>query len=212
VIPVEFVVLHYTGTTLRRTLEIFLDPARQASSHLVIDRDGTVYEVVPCLGGEAKRAWHAGLSRFEFEGRLVEGLNDCAIGIELVNPNGNVFSYSEAQYGALDGCLTLLASKFPVLADRRRVIGHETVAGFRGKCDPGLLFDWTRIHATNPAVPEVCSKAFAERLAGVFKALAPGAFTEDSAGGLVYEQLPTQIPEGVFEALSSLCEQAYDRR
>jgi len=90
-IRVEFVVLHYTAASLERTLELFTSPKTEVSAHLVIDRDGTVYEMVQCLNGTAKRAWHAGRSRFgvlrDGVTKVIEGFNDISVGIELVNLN-----------------------------------------------------------------------------------------------------------------------------
>src|SRR5690348_380184 len=97
-LEVEFLVIHYTAGNLERTLELFGDPVRQVSAHLVINTDGRVYELVTCLDGTPQRAWHAGESRW-FDGRRTwEAFNDFSIGIELVNLNGQLFSYPQAQY------------------------------------------------------------------------------------------------------------------
>lgn len=148
VIPVEFVVIHYTACSLERALDILCNTERKASSHLVIDEDGEIYELVDCLdtSRSPKRAWHAGVSRLELDGKKWESFNDFSIGIEIVNFNGNVFSFSGAQYEALEHVLEYLISRFPVLADPRRIVGHEEIAGFRGKVDPGHSFDWARVH------------------------------------------------------------------
>jgi N-acetylmuramoyl-L-alanine amidase len=152
-IPVEFVVLHYTATTLERTLEIFRDPARQVSSHLVIDRDGTVYEVVPCLSAPACKAWHAGKSCYEStsacgKSERFEGFNSFSVGIELVNVNGNVFPFTNAQYESLANVFQELLQRYPRIGLPGRVVGHSEIAGFRGKCDPGRLFEWGRLQTT----------------------------------------------------------------
>ncbi|WP_299729577.1 N-acetylmuramoyl-L-alanine amidase [uncultured Endozoicomonas sp.] len=148
-IPVEFLVLHYTAVNLEETLALFTNPESSVSSHLVIDITGDIYELVDCLDGRALRAWHAGVS--EWAG--MTGLNDCSIGIELVNYNGNVFPYTEAQYGALKQVMLQLKKHYPNLASPERVVGHEHIAGFRGKADPGLCFDWLRFY--QESYPEV---------------------------------------------------------
>lgn len=73
-----YLIIHYTaGTSLDGAVSWFRNPAAQASAHLVIDRDGTIVQMVAFN----KRAWHAGKSSW---GEL-ESMNQYAIGIELVN-------------------------------------------------------------------------------------------------------------------------------
>lgn len=142
-LEVEFLVIHYTAGNLERTLELFGDPVRQVSAHLVINTDGRVYELVTCLDGTAQRAWHAGESRW-FDGRRTwEAFNDFSIGIELVNLNGQLFSYPQAQYRALFEVVHHLQMRYPTLQQAERVVGHEHIAGWRGKADPGFYFNWT---------------------------------------------------------------------
>lgn len=142
-IDVQYVVLHYTGIDLKTTLRIFGNKKSKVSAHLVIDEGGEVYEVVRCLEGTAFRAWHAGVSRWEGK----EGFNDFSIGIELINFNGNVLDYSVAQYLALKQVITTLKEHYPALQSPERIVGHEHIAGFRGKADPGIRFDWPRFFA-----------------------------------------------------------------
>lgn len=215
-ISVEFVVLHYTATSLERTLEIFTDPARESSAHLVIDRDGTVYELVPCLDGGARRAWHAGKSRMEVpingDSRIVEGFNDLSIGIELVNFNGNIFPYTEAQYGALFSVIERLKARYPALKRPDSIVGHEQIAGFRGKCDPGICFEWERLFAVcypNQGTPRrapVCRRAVAEKVSGFARGM--GIKVNPSSGEI---ELPTGLPASFFEHLSTLVEAALSR-
>ncbi|WP_257253161.1 MULTISPECIES: N-acetylmuramoyl-L-alanine amidase [unclassified Endozoicomonas] len=159
-IPVEFLVLHYTAVDLQGTLDMISSPGCGVSAHLVIDLDGTVYELVSCLNGTAHRAWHAGISRWQEK----EALNDFAIGIELVNYNGNVFPFTDAQYSALKDVIRLLQEHYPSLGDPQRIIGHEHIAGFRGKADPGCHFDWDRLFTESfpdqprPVRESVCPK------------------------------------------------------
>ncbi len=138
-ISVEFVVLHYTCVSLEGALEIFQNPDQRASAHLLIDEKGTVYECVPCLDGPCLRAWHAGPSRWKHW----QEFNNFSIGIELVNRNGNLFPYTKWQYRALTLVVRKLLQKYPALTDPNRVLGHEHIAGFRGKIDPGYCFNWS---------------------------------------------------------------------
>lgn len=139
-----FIVLHHTGVSRQETLDIF-NRAGAGSAHLVIDQDGTTYECVPCWDGKCLRAWHAGVSKLQFAEKLLENFNGFSIGIELVSLNGNFFSFTQAQYDALIAALEHLKNKYPGLSKPSALIGHQHIAGFRGKCDPGDLFDWTRV-------------------------------------------------------------------
>ncbi len=87
-----------------------------------------------------RRAWHAGISAWQ--GR--ERLNDCSIGIELVNP-GHEWGYRpfpEAQYAACIALCRSVLDRWPIPPER--VLGHSDVAPDR-KQDPGELFDWPRL-------------------------------------------------------------------
>jgi N-acetyl-anhydromuramyl-L-alanine amidase AmpD len=145
-IAVEFLLLHYTAGTLEDTLAHLAEPAAKVSSHLVVGTSGEIVEVVPCWDGVALRAWHAGASRWVVDRRRWEGFNDLAIGVELVNPNGNLLAYTTAQYRALRKIVRHLRRRYPALRDPERVLGHEHVASFRGKVDPGHCFDWPRFY------------------------------------------------------------------
>lgn len=148
-LDVQFLVLHYTAGPLKESLELLCRPDEGGSSHLVIGEDGQVFELVNCLAGQADRAWHAGKSFYQSGDRRIEGFNDFSIGIELVNRNGNIFDYTDAQYSSLNQVLEILKQHYPALRQAERIIGHEQIAGFRGKCDPGICFNWQRFFAEN---------------------------------------------------------------
>ncbi len=215
-IPVEFVVLHYTAATLERTMEIFMDSAREVSAHLVIDLDGSVYEMVPCLSGNALRAWHAGKSRFDISvggrARTVDGFNDRSIGIELVNLNGNIFPYTELQYNSLFSVIERLKGLYPNLKRPESIVGHEQIAGFRGKCDPGRCFEWDRFFALcypqqgAPGRNYVCQEPLAVKVSELAKSL---GVRRDPATGLI--ETPAAISDTFFSHLSALCESALSK-
>lgn len=74
----RFLIMHYTaGTTAAGAINWFQNPEASASAHLVIDRDGSVTQMVPFN----RVAWHAGRSTWVG----LTGLNAFSIGIELVN-------------------------------------------------------------------------------------------------------------------------------
>lgn len=167
-VPVRFLVIHYSATSLDGLLKIFFDEQAKVSAHFAISTQGEIIELVPCLNGEAHRAWHAGHSRWQHE-REWNNFNDFSIGIELINFNGNIFPYTWKQTVALKELILHLQEKFPALKDPRRILGHEHIAGFRGKVDPGICFDWADIFhscyadhnkpALQPALPADMAEA-----------------------------------------------------
>jgi len=104
----------------------------RVSSHLLIERDGSVTQYVPfnC------KAWHAGQSCFE--GR--ESCNDFSIGIEMEGTDDS--SFTDEQYEVLSGITRLLVNEYPAIT-MDRIVGHSDIAPGR-KTDPGKLFDWQR--------------------------------------------------------------------
>ncbi|KAK3604267.1 hypothetical protein CHS0354_002075 [Potamilus streckersoni] len=143
----EFVVIHYTALEEEETLARFCRKETKVSAHFVINRAGRIYETVTCTQGLPEIAWHAGLSHYDSaDGNRYEGFNHMAIGIELINLNGNLFEYTNAQYTALESLIRYLRTLYPAIGDPERIVGHEHIAGFRGKCDPGILFDWVRLY------------------------------------------------------------------
>lgn len=100
----RFLVIHYTaGMSAQSSIDWWRNPdSRGASAHIVIDRDGTIYQCRPF----DRTAGHAGVSawRDPKTGYLYNGLNACSIGIELANAgdcvnNGKLFG----KYPALNG-------------------------------------------------------------------------------------------------------------
>ncbi|MBE0482637.1 MAG: 1,6-anhydro-N-acetylmuramyl-L-alanine amidase AmpD [Bacterioplanes sp.] len=101
----------------------------QVSSHVLIDRTGTVHQYVRF----DDRAWHAGASRY----RGQENCNDFAIGIELEGCDD--VPYRDAQYQQLVNVIRQLQTTYPAIGNR--ITGHEHIAPQR-KTDPGAAFDW----------------------------------------------------------------------
>ncbi|HRZ28423.1 MAG TPA: N-acetylmuramoyl-L-alanine amidase [Spirochaetota bacterium] len=155
-------VIHYTANnSLDETVSWFMNPDAQASSHLVIGRDGRIVQMVAFN----KKAWHAGASSW---GNL-EGINRYSIGIELVNagklrrrsddkwvnwagrvvPDEEVteavhraestpagwHEYTDAQIESAERVSILLNSAYHFTD----VLGHEDISPGR-KVDPGPLF------------------------------------------------------------------------
>lgn len=102
------------------------------SAHLLIRRDGELYQFVPCAG----RAWHAGESRWGARAQC----NDFSIGVELEG-TGEV-PFTAAQYRQLARLTRALQARYPI----RDIVGHSDIAPGR-KSDPGPHFDWARYRA-----------------------------------------------------------------
>jgi N-acetylmuramoyl-L-alanine amidase len=157
----RFLVIHFTsGATAQSSIDFWKSPsAHGASAHIVIDRDGTIYQCRPFN----VTAGHAGKSKW----KEFSSLNNCSIGIELANAgdsanaDGTAFDsrkfrcpagvavakhknggpatawerYPEAQLSAALELSKLLVATYN-LDD---VLGHEDIAPDR-KNDPGPLF------------------------------------------------------------------------
>ncbi len=136
-VPVDMLVLHYTGMPNgAAALTRLCDASAKVSAHYLIEEDGRVFQLVP----EARRAWHAGVAYW----RGHRDINGRSIGIELVNP-GHEFGYRafpRSQMAALEKLAREILARHPIPA--RNVVGHSDVAPER-KEDPGELFDWERL-------------------------------------------------------------------
>ena len=81
----RFLVIHFTsGWSAQSSVDFWNTPeAMGASAHVIIDRDGTVNQCRPF----DRTCGHAGKSRWKdpSTGITYDGLNSCAIGIELAN-------------------------------------------------------------------------------------------------------------------------------
>ena len=133
----QLIVLHYTaGANALSSVEHLTHPQVQASAHLVIGREGTVWQLLPFH----LAAWHAGLSHYQ--GR--RGVNRFSIGIEL---EGTDFvAFEEAQYQALVKLLGAIDARYGL----SYIVGHSDIAPGR-KTDPGPHFDWVRLHSARSA-------------------------------------------------------------
>lgn len=161
----QAVVVHATEGELAAALTHLRDPQSRVSAHYVVDRDGTVYQLVP----ERVVAYHVACG--------VEGcVSSCpaflcgdgrpesrSIGIELVNRGkvpqdwpGAVYEdygmafgwrwwedYPQAQRDALKRLVEDIAGRWGIAVDPEYVVGHYRV---QGKRDPGpaLNLFWER--------------------------------------------------------------------
>lgn len=136
-VPVSAIVIHTTGAdAVQSTLDWFARSSSRVSAHVVIDRNGYIYRVVP----DDLCAWHAGRSVLDGVPRV----NDYSLGAELVG-KGGAGTYPEAQIqAALSWCASRCqAYEIPV----SRVVGHADVCVPPGrKLDP-VGFPWSTFRA-----------------------------------------------------------------
>jgi N-acetylmuramoyl-L-alanine amidase len=161
----DTLVLHYTAGPFKPALNTLTNPRVRASAHLIIDRDGSITQLVPFN----IIAWHAGNSTYA--NRV--GLNKYSIGIEIVNSgpltkSGTVYrswfgsafnpsdvieathrnetkpsfwhTYTEEQILVVQEICQLLIDEYTI----KLILGHEEIAPMR-KQDPGPAFPLDRI-------------------------------------------------------------------
>lgn len=131
--PIDMIVLHYTGNgTLEQVLNKLADPASKVSAHYVVDKDGTVYEMV----NPDRRAWHAGVSNWQGK----RDINSRSIGIEIINNGRDPYPLRQLDIVAALCRHFIEKHDIPLY----NVVGHSDIAPGR-KDDPGPLFLWNRL-------------------------------------------------------------------
>jgi N-acetylmuramoyl-L-alanine amidase len=163
------IVLHDTAGRLVKGSSVawFADPKAKASAHIVVERDGSVTQVVSF----DRVAWHAGSS--SWRGR--SNCNAFAVGIEIVNPgkltgtpagatawfgesfgpesgivrastpahgDGCWMPYTEAQLRTVEQLVGALGREYPI----GEVVAHHDISPGR-KVDTTPLMDWPRMRA-----------------------------------------------------------------
>lgn len=113
---------------INKILDIF--KSYNVSAHYVIDREGTVYQLVD----EKHVSWHAGNSKMP-DGRA--DVNSFSIGIELVNAEND--QPTATQYAVLSSLIKQIEGRHNI----KYILGHNDIASGR-KTDP-WNFEWSRI-------------------------------------------------------------------
>ncbi len=136
------IVLHYTVIDFERSMAVLKgESGHSVSAHYLVNDQPSdkfphyIYRLVP----EDKRAWHAGVSQWGKDSNL----NNSSIGIEIVNPDGNLHAYPEEQIEAVIFLVRQLIGRYGI--DPVNVVGHSDVAPGR-KIDPGALFPWKTLY------------------------------------------------------------------
>lgn len=136
--PVTILVLHHTAGSLPSSLDILQgkDPKHRVGVHYVVTDEAKprVIRMVP----EDKAAFHAGKSTW---GKL-DGLNQHSIGIEIINYDGNVYPYSDAQADIIFALCAEIIRRHDIKP--RNVVAHSDIAVGR-KIDPGSKFPWAKL-------------------------------------------------------------------
>ena len=126
------IVIHYTGdNSCQGAVSWLCSPRSGVSAHLVIDKDGTIYQLLPFN----VVAWHAG--KAEYNGR--SNVNGFSVGIENV---GIGDEWPPEQVEAIRAVIATLYAYYPI----EDVVGHSDVAPGR-KSDPGPNFPWDKVTA-----------------------------------------------------------------
>ena len=126
----NLVIIHHTSNnTLEQALHTLTSPERKVSSHYLIGRNGTIFQLVE----ENARAWHAGKSWW---GGFTD-INSASLGIELDN-NGRE-PFADAQIEALLVLLADIQRRYHI--PPANFIAHADVAPTR-KDDPSVWFPW----------------------------------------------------------------------
>ncbi len=88
----RYLVVHDTAgrATQFSSVEWFASAECTTSAHFVVERDGTITQMVPTN----RKAFHAGVSKW----KGISGLNSCSVGIEIVNP-GKMDKDGKAWFG-----------------------------------------------------------------------------------------------------------------
>lgn len=133
--PVRVCIIHASIGGLQSTLNWLCDPVNRVSAHYVISKAGTLYQLVP----ETLAAWHAGDALWQGE----TAINECSIGIELINSTGmrNFIGqdpYPEVQIARLVDLALNLKSRYPGIAFAR----HLDVAIPKGRKSDPAGFAW----------------------------------------------------------------------
>lgn len=134
---INSVVIHDTEGTLQEVLDAFRDPTFYVSSHYVIDRDGTIYQMVRTKNV----AWHAGNWWYNMHSIGIEHVGHAALGST---------EYTPAMYDASAKLVKWLAARYGIPLDRQHIMGHDNVPATsaggvpRMNVDPGPFWNWQR--------------------------------------------------------------------
>lgn len=135
---INTIVLHHTAMAgdARAVARFFANPKAGASSHYIVDRDGSIVQPV----ADDRRSWHAGKSEFNGMGDV----NNFSIGIEICNLGDSLEPYSDAQYDGIIRLVGWLVQTYQVPLSQ--ITRHRDVALPKGrKIDTSNNFSVERV-------------------------------------------------------------------
>jgi N-acetyl-anhydromuramyl-L-alanine amidase AmpD len=137
-VPVTYLIIHHTAGSLPSSLVALQgkDPKHKVGVHYLVS-DETKPRVIR-LVPENLAAYHAGKSAWSKD----VGLNQGSIGIEIINYDGNVYPYSEAQAAIIFSLCDEIVRRHGIKP--MHVLGHSDIAVGR-KVDPGSKFPWSKL-------------------------------------------------------------------
>lgn len=126
---IDTIILHHTGGGLMSALRWLCSPEAKVSAHYVVAKSGEVFQLVAL----DRAAWHAGRSRWGYDGVAADGagINRRSIGIELEGSGEFTVKQLTSLYVLVTGLM--LQFHIPVAL----VLGHKEIAPGR-KVDPAL--------------------------------------------------------------------------
>ena len=135
--PPDAVVLQAAGMPrCADALERLCDASAEVSAHYLVEESGRIWQLAP----EARRAWHAGRSRWMGE----SDLNSRSIGVEICNPGhaGGLPPYPRRQIERVAALVADILRRTGIAP--ARVLAHSDISPDR-KDDPGERFPWSRL-------------------------------------------------------------------
>lgn len=126
--PISAIVLHADASSDGKSTARYLStPESKVSYHILVDRDGTVYNIVH----PDKKAWHAGKSQLDNQ----TDCNQFTVGVCMSNKNDGEEEYSDAQVAATLEVCKLLCKHYKL--SPQDIVSHAAIATPAGrKTDP----------------------------------------------------------------------------
>ncbi len=143
---IDSIILHDTGNPVKDVakaenadLRWLTTPGSNASSHYIVQRDGTITQLV----SDEQMAYHAGQSYLQGK----DSVGKRSLGIEICNQGNGAEPFTEKQMQAVIKLVGYLREKHQV--QMSNITSHAAVAMPAGrKSDPGPNFDWKRLRSS----------------------------------------------------------------
>lgn len=142
---IDTIILHDTGNPVKDVakaenadLRWLTTPGSNASSHYIVQRDGTITQLV----SDEQMAYHAGQSYLQGK----DSVGKRSLGIEICNQGNGAEPFTEKQMQAVVKLVGYLREKHQV--QMSNITSHAAIAMPSGrKSDPGPNFDWKRLRS-----------------------------------------------------------------